>query len=156
MEHYLAQLFDDLELIIINKQKSNQIKAISCEEDEDMGFTDFSDVEAYIYGEQIPIETITEIPQRVLPPPHKLTDEQKSGLSIKLEEVLMEFCFGLDFPNKFPHHLRYRFIYKLWKEKHVPLQSGCSHIEFCDYDWENCPFPEYCNLCETDSDDDKK
>ena len=156
MEHYLTQLFDDLELIITNKQKLDQIKTISCDDDEDMDFTDFSDVETYLYGEQIPIETITEIPQRILPPPLKLTDEQKAKLSIKLEELLMEFCFALDFPNNYPDHLRYPFIYKLWKDKQAPIKSGCIHIEFCDYDRENCPFPEYCNLYSTNDDDNKK
>ena len=38
-------------------------------------------------------------------------------------------------------------ILKFWAEEHVALSFGENHIELCDYDEENCPFPGYCNTC---------
>jgi len=45
-------------------------------------------------------------------------------------------------------HLRYPFIKDLWDEYHVPLSFGENHIEFCDHEEGQCPFPGYCPNCE--------
>jgi hypothetical protein len=57
------------------------------------------------------------------------------------------FNFYPDFPENYPVHCRYPFIWDLWDEERVPLSFGESHIEFCDYNLEECPFPGYCNTC---------
>ena len=107
-----------------------------------------SHVEKYLYGDPEEISTITRIGCELLPPPEKLTTDQQELLASKLENLLQLFHFYLDFPQNYPVHLRYPFIRNFWNEKHVSLSFGESHIEFCDFEEENCPFPGYCKTCQ--------
>jgi hypothetical protein len=98
-------------------------------------------------GHRIPVSRITDIDNRLLPPPDELTFQQQAILANELEILLLFFHFRLDFPGSYPTHLRYTFILKLWSEKHVPVPFGENHIVFCDYKEETCPFTGYCNIC---------
>jgi len=145
MEHYLEQLIEDLHLITQGKPPKNVEETVH---DEAAFYKHIENVENYIHGEQKPISAITGLMQEMLPPPEKLSEKQQAQLSVELEKFLRYFHFELDFPRGYPNHMRYPFIRDFWKEEHVPLSFGSSHIEFCNYEKENCPFPGYCTICE--------
>ena len=148
MQHYLEQLIDDLHKATWGMKPPHEIwEESEADPDDEMEPEDMSYVEKYLYGDAIPISGITGIAQAQLPPVEKLTQEQQSLLEAELEKLLQYFHFYLDFPKDYPAHLRYVFIRNFWKEKHVALSFGENHIEFCDYDVANCPFPGYCYTC---------
>jgi len=145
MKHYIQQLIEDIRKVSGDqKHRENLGLRYSDEPDpEDMAY-----VERFIEGKQQSIAWITGLEQAQFPPPERLTTEQQELLSIELEELLQNFHFVLDFPENYPVYLRYSFIRDFWLEKQVPMSFGESHIEFCDYEEENCPFPGYCTTCQ--------
>ncbi len=148
MQHYLEQLIDDLHKATWGMKPPLKIWEDSeADPDDELELDDMSQVEKYLYGDAKPISGITGIAQEQLPPVEKLNKEQLALLAVELEKLLQYFHFYLDFPKDYPAHLRYAFIRKFWEEKHVALSFGENHIEFCDYDEANCPFPGYCYTC---------
>lgn len=147
MEKYIALLIEDLHEIIRGKNQGDLIEENTVS-DEESFLKHIEDVENYLHGEPIPVSEITGIMQEQLPPPEKLNEHHRALLAVELEKFLRFFHFALDFPQNYPHHLRYTFIRNFWKEKHTALQFGTSHIEFCSYEKENCPFPGYCTSCD--------
>lgn len=154
MEHYITQLIEDLHEIAQKASPSGKAEEEMASNDEAF-LKHIEDVDNYLHGEQLPVSEITGIMPEQLPPPKKLTESQKEELSVELENFLAHFHFSLDFPQNYPKHLRYPFIKNFWSEKHTPMRSGTSHIEFCEYDEANCPFPGYCNSCNEFEFDDK-
>ncbi len=149
MERYIQQLIDDIHRATYNLRPPHDIWAYSeADPQDELELEDMSHVEKYLYGEKEPISSITGIDGGQLPPADKLTPEQQGLLASELEELLDYFHFRLEFPVDYPAHLRYPFIKKFWNESHVPMSFGTTHIEFCDYDKENCPFPGYCTTCD--------
>ncbi|MGE4590103.1 MAG: hypothetical protein AB7E34_11110 [Acidaminococcaceae bacterium] len=144
MQRYINQLIEDLHEIA---QIKNQTANTEPDRDDEALLKHFQDIENYLHGEEVPISEITGILPEQLPPPEMLNESQQAQLSVELENFLENYTFALDFPHNYPNHLRYPFIRNFWTEKHIPMQCGTSHIEFCEYDETNCPFQGYCNSC---------
>jgi hypothetical protein len=146
MQRYIEQLVEDIHkatwTIRVPHEIWDDVDINSDSELEDMSYA-----EKYIYGAKERIDCITGIPVESLPPENKLNKNQKSILVKELDKLLKYFHFYLDFPEKFPLHRRYSFMYKFWSESHVAVSFGESHIEFCDYEEDSCPFPGYCDTC---------
>ncbi len=148
MKRYIEQLIDDISNATLRVTPPHPLWLESgADPDDEMDLEDMSYVEQFVYGEEKPISGITGIDTAALPPPEKLDEEQQAMLAAELEKLLEFFHFQLEFPRDYPVHLRYPFIRNLWDENHVPMSFGITHIEFCDYDEENCPFPGYCSNC---------
>lgn len=147
MQKYITQLIEDLHQIAKEVNPSGNTEDEPIHDDESF-FRHISDVENYLHGEQIPVSEITGILHEQLPPPENLSEKQQAQLTVELECFLEYFHFVLDFPQNYPNHLRYPFIRKFWTEKHTVMQFGNSHIEFCNYEKENCPFLGYCSTCD--------
>jgi hypothetical protein len=146
MQRYIEQLIADIHKATWQIRPPHEIwddtdlnSELECE---DMAY-----VEKYIYGDKEPISSITGIDTEMLPAPDKLTQDQQALLAVELEKLLQQFCFYLDFPENYPSKLRYPFIRNFWDSEEVALSFGENHIEFCDFEEENCPFPRYCNTC---------
>lgn len=152
MQRYITQLIEDLHEIA---QIKNQTANTEPDRDDEALLKHFQDIENYLHGEEVPISEITGILPEQLPPPEMLNKSQQAQLSVELENFLENYTFALDFPHNYPNHLRYPFIRNFWTEKHIPMQYGTSHIEFCEYDETNCPFQGYCNSCNHSSIEDK-
>lgn len=147
MERYIEQLIEDIRRAGWRIRPPHEIwHDVDLENEAEQ--EDISHVEKYIYGTEEKISSITGIDQIMLPATEKLTNEQSGLLASELEKLLNIFHFHLDFPDKFPLHLRYPLIRNFWNEEHVPISFGESHIEFCSYDKDDCPFSGYCNICE--------
>ncbi|MRT94568.1 hypothetical protein [Ancylomarina sp. 16SWW S1-10-2] len=154
MEHYLNHLIEDLHQITNNINNSDRTEDESINDDESF-YKHIEAVENYLHGDQISISEITGILPEQLPPPERLSERQKTQLAAELEDFLEYFHFALDFPQNYPNHLRYQFIKKFWMEKHPDIQFGTTHIEFCNYEKENCPFPGYCTSCDEIDDENE-
>jgi len=147
MEHYISQLISDIHQATWRVRPPHEIwEDVDLENEADL--EDLSYVEEYVYGTPEKISSITGIATECLPPPEKLNEDQAGRLALELEKLLNFFHFNLDFPEVYPLHFRYPFIRNIWDDEHVPISFGESHIEFCDYDQETCPFQGYCNSCE--------
>jgi hypothetical protein len=148
MQHYISQLINDIRQATWNLQPPHSLwEESEADPDNELELEDMSFIEQYVEGERQPISQITGIGSEKLPPPDKLNIEQRALLASELEKLLEYFHFRLDFPMGYPNELRYKFIRDFWVEEHVLLSFGENHIEFCDYNEENCPFPGYCNIC---------
>jgi hypothetical protein len=148
MQHYISQLINDIRQATWNLQPPHSLwEESEADPDNELELEDMSFIEQYVEGERQPISQITGISSEQLPPPDKLNIEQCALLASELEKLLEYFHFRLDFPMGYPYELRYKFIRDFWVEEHVLLSFGENHIEFCDYNEENCPFPGYCNTC---------
>lgn len=146
MQRYIQQLLEDIHQATWNIKPPHDLWEYA-DPDDEVELEDMSYVEKYLYGDEEGISTITGIDSAMLPPAQKLTVEQQVLLATELENLLQLFHFYLDFPQNYPRHLRYPFIRNFWNEKHVALSFGENHIEFCDYEEDNCPFPGYCTTC---------
>lgn len=148
MQRYIKQLIDDIRRATWNLRPPHKIwKESEADPDHEPELEDLSYVEKYLYGDKEPIGAITGISAELLPPAEKLSIEQQALLSGELEKLLQYFHFYLDFPNNYPSHLKYPYICNFWQEEQVALSFGENHIEFCNYDEEQCPFPGYCDIC---------
>ncbi len=154
MQRYITQLTEDLHEIARKAYPLGKTEEKKTVYDDETFLKHIEDVENYLHGEQLLISEITGILPEQLPPLGKLNESQKEQLSVELEDFLAHFHFSLDFPQNYPRHLRYPFIKDFWSEKHAPMQFGTSHIEFCEYDEANCPFPGYCSNCDEFEDKD--
>ncbi len=116
---------------------------------EDEGETeDFQFVEQYMYGTSQPLSEIFGIEKIYLPNDEKLTDKQVEILACETEKLWDAYHFHPDFPEQLPSRLRYRKMREYWDDEQVFVGAGEIHIEFCDYEEANCPFPGYCKTCE--------
>jgi hypothetical protein len=148
MERYIEQLIDDIHKATRNLKSPHRIREeTNADLTNEIDCYDISHIEKYYEGEGQYIAQITGIDPENLPPAEMLTKKQQALLAKELEQLLLTFHFVLDFPHNFPAHLRYSFIREFWNEKQVALSFGENHIEFCEYEEENCPFPGYCSTC---------
>jgi hypothetical protein len=149
MERYLEQLVGDIRNATWKVSPPHEIwEKSGADPDNELELEDISHVEQYVYGDELPISEITGIEQELLPLANQLTEPQQALLASELEKLLNVFHFFPDFPGDYPLNLHYPFLRKIWSESHVPLSFGENHIEFCNYEEENCPFPGYCKSCE--------
>ena len=147
MNNYINQLIEIIREATTHVKPPHEIWN-DADPDDEIDLEDMSHVEKYIYGDEIPVSEITGIDADMLPPPEKLSYKQQALLTIELEKLLNNKHFALDFPQSFPADRRYPFIRKFWSENHVEMSFGTSHIEFCSYEKECCPFPGYCTSCD--------
>lgn len=146
MKRYIEQLVEDIAKQSSNQKKSTKVAEVIPSIDEME--IHFAMVERYLEADPTPISEITGFQAYLLPPAGRLTKAQKGKLAKSLERLANSFNFHLDFPQKYPGHLKYKFIRKFWYGEHVYLRVGENHIEFCSYDKSSCPFPAYCTICD--------
>lgn len=141
MNRYIHQLIEDLEEAIElapTRETLHDNCQFESEDDEDE--TSLAFIEHYLFGNEIELGKIVDIEQILLPPIEKLTKSQAAKLFPYLESLLSEYGFELDFPNNVPASLKYELVRQSWTDKFVPVNMGVQVIEFCDYDFDFCPF----------------
>lgn len=155
MQNYINQLIENLKEIA-HKHKLLDVVIDEPVNDNETFQQHIEDVENYIAGKTQPISIITGVKLEELPPVEMLSEVQKEQLSKQLEKFLLQFRFVLEFPPQYPLANRYAFIRKFCSEERTLMKFGMCHIEFCNYDKKNCPFPEHCKCCyEFESEGDK-
>jgi len=148
MERYIEQLIEDL------RKARNYDDPPEMMEDFLIGQVEkaedqFADVEEYLNGARQPLSQILGIEKEKLPSPEHLSDEQAALLAHEMEKLWKHFRFYPSYPvDDLPGKVRYHLLRDSWDIDQVCLSSGAIGVEFCDYDEENCPVPEYCQACE--------
>jgi hypothetical protein len=88
-----------------------------------------------------PMKEWIGIAKEHFPPPDKLTDDE---LAVMVDEILKlwaAYNFYTDFPENLPVRIAYKVLVDFFDKPVAWVSQGNSHIEFCDYDPNNCPFP---------------
>jgi len=148
MQLYINQLVEDIHKATWNLKAPHKLwEESEADPDNELELEDMSFIEQFYMGKEQPIAEITGIDAELLPPPGKLTVDQRSQLAVELEKLLEYFHFRLNFPEGYPIELRYPFIRDFWSEQHIALSFGENQVELCDFEEENCPFLGYCNFC---------
>jgi hypothetical protein len=139
---YVKQLQEDIRLAAQNTLVENGDIA-----DDSTSFEkQMEEVESFVYGTMSPLSKIVGIATVQLPPPEKLSDAQQATLYEDMESLLNAFNFYPDFPQKLPGHLKYQIMRSRWDTEHVHMSCGESHLEFCEYEPKECPFPaKFCS-----------
>ena len=138
MHRYIEQLIEDMKDIIDSVEKKDSVI------DHDAA-NHFDDVEKFIDGPFYPLGEILGMEKVALPPIEKLNREQIHEIYPVLLDLLEAYNFIPEFPRNVDIALKYHLIREKWDEEFVHIESGVSHIEFCNYDSENCPFGKQCD-----------
>lgn len=147
MQRYLEQLIDDIHKARTIVRPPSEVWEYT-DMDNEGEIEDMVFAETFLYGKPQPLSQITGIPREQLPNADILSQEQAARLSKELEDLLLHYNFVPDFPESFPLAKRYSFLLTIWPNEYVELSFGEYHIEFCDLDKDNCPFPGYCKICD--------
>ena len=155
MDNYIKQLIIEFhkarEIVKPPHELWNDIDMDDEGEIEDLSF-----IEEYYYAKRYKISKITGINTEKLPPDEKLNDNQISLLTKEMIELLNHYHLYPDFPEGVPDRLKYKELRKKWDTEKPALSFGEAHIEFCEYEKENCPFPGYCDTCDEFEEEIKK
>ena len=147
MNRYIHQLIEDLgEAIVLAPEREVFCDSYELDYEDEEDHICLAFIENYIHGNQKPLSEIVEIDQILLPPVDKLTNSHIEKVFPLIEELLELYGFDLDFPEGVPIKLKYTLTRDVWTEKFVKMNTGNQVIEFCDYDFNSCPFGS--ELCE--------
>lgn len=154
MQRYIEQLIDDLRQAaslappdIIDDPEIDDEEALEMELEE---------AERIVSGPFEKLSDIVGIPKKMLPGPDRLNTDHVSMLVPEIEKLLNAYNFYPDYPENVPYNLLYKALYNIWDDEFVKVNSGQYHIEFCDYDKDNCPFPGYCDFCNDNFSDENE
>jgi len=145
MERYLSQLIEDL------KNAAKRKRPPKMELDPELEVV--RGAEEYLYGTPYKLSTLLGIDKNAFPPQEKFNDKQLYLLATEIENLWAAFNFYPVFPNDLPAIYRYKLLISKWDEPVQYVSAGNIHIEFCDYETENCPFPEKYCMCKDFGDD---
>jgi hypothetical protein len=149
MQKYVDQLIEDLEKAKGNKPDKPNVNIL------------YPDHPALDYGldyiaewectPRIPMAELTGLDQDNFPPADKLTETQMEAICDKILQVWQEFNLYADFPEGLPAITKYQLLRKRWGEDVQYISEGNCHLEFCEYDHQNCPFGiDYCQCKDLD------
>lgn len=147
MEKYIEQLLEDLgEAADQGPGPGTSWNAIG---EGDFDEEDpIADVEQFLYGPEQKLSEIVGIEKIQFPPKEKLSEKQMSKLFNAMVDLLNVFHFVPDFPDGVPVSIKYQLLRENWDSKQVYVGGGGeTHIEFCDYEPDECPFPRECCDC---------
>ncbi len=101
-------------------------------------------------GDQLKF-TINEFPRATL-----LNTKQLTVLTQALENLWLAWHLVPDFPKGLPVAMKYNLMRDYLEKEIVLVKVGEVHIEFCEYDYDNCPFIGYCDSCDPKKFTDEK
>ncbi|MFP4622497.1 MAG: hypothetical protein ACLFM7_14400 [Bacteroidales bacterium] len=142
MERYLKQLINDMRESARHVPDEDLSVFFGNDDDDNLPVS-----ETYQHGPKRKLSEIVGIPSMCFPPENQLHVRQIEILAVEMELLLNAYYFFPDFPKGLPARLRYQQLTRIWDDEHVFLTNGENHLEFCDYDESNCPFPGYCDIC---------
>lgn len=147
MDRYIHQLVEDIKMAAKRKRPPKM------ELDPELEVV--RGAEEYLYGTAYKLSTLLGLNKNAFPPTEKLNDKQLDQLATEIEYLWSGFNFYPVFPDDLPAIYRYKLLLSKWDTEVQYISTGNIHIEFCDYDTENCPFPkEYCTCLDFEEDDD--
>jgi len=92
-----------------------------------------------------PMQEWFGIDKKNFPPPEKLTGDELKMMVDEILKLWEAYNFYADLPEDLPAEIAYKVLVDFFEKPVAWVSEGSSHIEFCEYEPENCPFPpEYC------------
>ena len=147
MQNYLTQLLEYLEEA---KERKPQPRYIELPPEME-ALRDVIDMEMSWQENERTMEAIFGVPQIYFPPVERLTDDQLKMVVDAILSLWRVFNYEADLPQNIPAKYAYTELVKCWK-KGYPLLKGSNgtwHIEFCNYDTTQCPWPsKFCSCKE--------
>lgn len=154
MNRYIHQLIEDLkEAIVLAPDREIFCDNYEFDYEDEEDHMSLAFIENYLQGKQKPLSEIVQIDQNLLPPVEMLSKNHVESVYPLLQGLLDFYGFELDFPEGVPLKLKYKLLREVWTEKFVHMNTGVQVIEFCDYDFNSCPFGS--ELCECKKFEDK-
>jgi hypothetical protein len=148
MQKYIDYLIED-----IQKASKNIPTAPYLDLDDEM--EDLRGVIEYESTTEKPMQEWFKLSKENFPPVEKLDQKQIEQLLKEILRLWNAFNFDPVLPKNLPADIAYKLLVDYFDKPVVWVSEGTIMIEFCDYDSENCPFPqEYC-MC-TDLNDDTR
>jgi hypothetical protein len=135
MNRYLEQLIEDMDLAV-----SNQIAIRSHLDILGEGEVCETEQESPSDAKTFPLSRIIGFEKCYFPPEEKLTDDQVKVVYTHLLCVLDNYNFFLDFPDKVDIRAKYIMLLEALDEDTTYSNAKVTIIEFCDYDYDTCPF----------------
>ncbi len=149
MQRYIEQLLEDIQNATLRSYQNpgNKKNYSQFEPDADLASNHIKHAEQFLYGKKQCISEVIGIEKKLFPAPEQLTQNQTKLLVIAMESLWNAYNLFADLPDNLPSDIRYHLLRENWESPQIFLSHGENHIEFCDYNWEKCPFPKYCQVC---------
>ncbi|MEZ4829285.1 MAG: hypothetical protein R3C61_23805 [Bacteroidia bacterium] len=140
MNTYVNQLCEDLRSHHGNFPSLPNIRAISPYPD----FPDFMEGPMmFLYGPKYQMADLFEITAEAFPPLEKLTQAHICLLNEAITALWKSLNIYADIPRGVPPEKIYPQLVHKWAESPIPvLPFGQVHLEFCDYEAQECPWGE--------------
>ena len=103
--------------------------------------------EEFLYGQEFEMEKIFGLEKQEFPPIEKLNTKEIESLANALLELWEVFHFSPVFPEGLPAVYQYKLLVSHLDHKTTFVSMGTNNMEFCDYETENCPFPDEFCMC---------
>ncbi|MCD6112522.1 MAG: hypothetical protein J7J86_04545 [Bacteroidales bacterium] len=148
MKKYLNQLIEDIHKAAENLPAKPYLE-ISEDEECLRGCMEYESTKPK------PMQEWFGIDKKNFPTAEMLSKDEIKLMIKEIIELWHAYNFVPDLPEDVPDDLVYKALVNKFDEPVKWISEGCCHIEFCDYDEDNCPFPGYCNLCKEFQDEDR-
>jgi len=140
MQKYVDHLLSDIQQAGINKPvKQNLVVPKELE--------DNKEVIEYLNLAPRPMEQLFGIEKISFPPISKLSVKQVKQITEAIIKLWSIYNFIPDFPKGLPVEKKYKLLIDFFSEPVSYISKGTSHVEFCDYNTKNCPYPEEFCMC---------
>ncbi|MDX1651129.1 MAG: hypothetical protein R3277_01470 [Brumimicrobium sp.] len=136
MNRYVDQLLEDLESMIQDLPDFSTLG--EDDEDPDEIWMEFEQDRCSCSA--IPLSRIVGIEKYILPPGSKLSKVQMELIFLHLEKILSAYGFILDFPEKIQVKVKYELLHDIWEDEFSFNPRDTQIIDFCDFDYDFCPF----------------
>jgi hypothetical protein len=140
MQHYLAQLITDMRQAAENLPPKPYYEIPP----------EAEGIEYVIEWENAtekPMHEWIGIPKENFPPLEKLSDDELALMVNEIRNLWAAYNFHADLPENLPAKIAYKLLVDYFDKPVAWISEGTLHIEFCDYEPENCPFPEEFCMC---------
>jgi len=110
-------------------------------------------VEGFLHGDRLTLESVSGIPAAQLPPASMMQEPQAEELVEVMVAFMDEFHYKAEFPSEMPYLLRYKLLRTLWSEHTVPayfwenrntISNGMFVMDFCSGNAPECELGSYC------------
>lgn len=81
------------------------------------------------------------------PPPEKLSNDELDMMVDEILKLWAAYNIHADLPENLPAGIAYKLLVDYFDKPVAWISEGTLHVEFCDYEPENCPFPEEFCMC---------
>jgi hypothetical protein len=148
MKLYISQLIEDLGEAKNNIPERGDIWDV-VDMDNKGEVEDFSHIEQYLNGPQVPLSQTVGIDLIQLPPLEKIESygyDLVEKVYFAIIDLLEAFHYDPVFPDNLPVSLRYKTLRENWDTPVPIMTEGVLGLEFCNYEVSSCPFgEEYCD-----------